>query len=1016
MTFPRVWLRRLAVLLSLLAAVDTALAQDTPAQSRQAQLALRMVVQPSPDGSRLMPVRLDAVSVRTEIQGSEAVTEVELSFLNPNPRQLEGELQFPLLDGQGIIGMAMDVGGQLREAVPVEKARAQQVFEDVSRARIDPALLEQTQGNNYKLRVFPLLPNVPKHVVLRYAETLPVEQGELVYRLPLPYAERLASFDLDVRSYGSDTAPIASGGGLGVLNFDRRGEVCEAQVRRSQFAASGVFEARLPAPEHAAISLQDYAGKTYFQARIPVPAVAARPRALPRKPAIVWDASGSGAGRNHALEFALLDRYFKTLDNGEVSLVMLRDTASTPRVFRIVHGDWSELRQVLEATAYDGGTDLGAVPKLADAGEVLLFSDGLSNFGAPQLPQIGGPVYAISAAASADLGVLRELARRSGGRAIDLAGDTLAAAVAALLDESPTLAGVEGSGVSDLLTASAFPSRKSWTVAGILEPGAGDAVLHLRIREAGGRTRKLDLPLRTAGHGRLAAIAWARLKMASLDGEYTLNRAAIRRLGEAFGLASRETSLLILDRVEDYVRYEITPPAELQAEYERQLTVRRGAQDGERRSHLDEVLRMAREKADWWKRGFPKDLRLEKQEALKPEADAGAADWNGAEERARVSAGTTAASGQGEVLSQSSVSTPEVARDASNEPGVREFAPAASPLPPSPPREPVPAPMAVQANIAVAPAKMAPPSGESFDTIRLKAWTPDAPYRVRLHQASADELYRVYLDERPGWINSSAFFLDAADEFFARGQRQLGLRVLSNLAEMNLENRALLRILGYRLLQADALALALPVFERVRVLAPEEPQSWRDLGLACEAAGEDQKAIDNLYEVVMRRWDGRFPQVELIALAELNAIVARNHGLDTSHIDPRLLADMPLDLRVVLTWDADNTDIDLWVTDPSGEKAFYGHPLSRQGGRMSNDFTQGYGPEEFSLKTAMPGTYKVQVNFYGNRQQVIAGATTVQVKLITHFGTPRQQEQPITLRLGTTGEVVDVGEFQIKQR
>lgn len=44
---------------------------------------------------------------------------------------------------------------------------------------------------------------------------------------------------------------------------------------------------------------------------------------------------------------------------------------------------------------------------------------------------------------------------------------------------------------------------------------------------------------------------------------------------------------------------------------------------------------------------------------------------------------------------------------------------------------------------------------------------------------------------------------------------------------------------------------------------------------------------------------------------------------------------MPLDLRVVLTWYADNTDIDLWVTDPKGEKAFYGHQLTYQGGRMS---------------------------------------------------------------------------------
>jgi hypothetical protein len=72
----------------------------------------------------------------------------------------------------------------------------------------------------------------------------------------------------------------------------------------------------------------------------------------------------------------------------------------------------------------------------------------------------------------------------------------------------------------------------------------------------------------------------------------------------------------------------------------------------------------------------------------------------------------------------------------------------------------------------------------------------------------------------------------------------------------------------------------------------------------------------------MKPWNARFPDIELIALAELNAIVATAGApLDTSCLDPRLVRNLPLDLRVVLTWDADNTDIDLWVTDPNGEKA-----------------------------------------------------------------------------------------------
>jgi tetratricopeptide (TPR) repeat protein len=299
-------------------------------------------------------------------------------------------------------------------------------------------------------------------------------------------------------------------------------------------------------------------------------------------------------------------------------------------------------------------------------------------------------------------------------------------------------------------------------------------------------------------------------------------------------------------------------------------------------------------------------------------------------------------------------------------------------------------------------------------TIQLRRWTPDAPYIARLRDATAADLYRVYLDTRPGYANSTAFFLDAADVFFERAQSALGVRVLSNLAEMDLENRHILRILGQRLMQAERPKLALPVFRKVLELSPEEPQSYRDLGLAYAADGQHQIAIDTLREVVVRPWHGRFPEVELITLAELNAIVATSgETLDTSRIDRRLLKNLPLALRVVLAWDADNTDIDLWVTDPNGERAFYGNRLTYQGGRMSQDFTGGYGPEEFSLKHAKPGKYRIEAQFYGNRQQIVAGATTLQVKLATGFGTAAQKEQSVTLRLKERQEVVFVGEFDV---
>ena len=115
----------------------------------------------------------------------------------------------------------------------------------------------------------------------------------------------------------------------------------------------------------------------------------------------------------------------------------------------------------------------------------------------------------------------------------------------------------------------------------------------------------------------------------------------------------------------------------------------------------------------------------------------------------------------------------------------------------------------------------------------------------------------------------------------------------------------------------------------------------------------------------------------------------------------------------MLSWDADNTDIDLWVIDPNGERAFYGRRLTYQGGRMSNDFTGGYGPEEFSLRTAKPGTYTVRAQFYGHNQQIVAPATTLMLTFSTGFGTPGQRDEEVILRLGGRGQEVTVGTFTV---
>lgn len=921
------------------------------------------------------PILLDQAAIDVDIGGGIAATTIELAFRNPNPRALEGELQFPLAPGQRVTGFALDFNGEMRPAVPVDKTKGRQVFEAIERRGVDPALLEATRGENFKLRIYPIPAHGTRRVRLQIAQTLERDGASAGwrYRLPVPYAADAQTVTTRVVALGSSapTLPEAPAAAM----FDSRPGGFGATLPRTALAG-GALTLAIPADASARAYAGALGAESYFHVALPVASQGVA-RRLPKVVGLLWDSSGSGAARRHDLEFALLDRYFQADGDVEVRLVRLRDRPEAERSFRIHGGDWRALRRELEATVYDGATALGGWTPAHQVGEYLLVSDGLDNYGAAGFPVLAPTqrLFALNAAAGADTGHLSALAGLYRGRLVDPLAGGVDAASRALLEDGVRIDALDGDGVADLQAASNEPQGGMLHVAGrLLRP---DGLLRVVLVGPDGARRTASVPVTaTAPQQALAPQLWAGWRIDALQADYEGRRAEIARLGRRFGIVTRDTSLIVLEGAADYARYDIAPPESLRAEVERLTWLRRTDAGQHRTAHLERIVREVEDKWNWWNDRYPK--------------------------------------------------LPPAKSSAKMDGGAASFAP-----PPPPPWQPMvaapaPAPAVLsdgsvmrRASPVMAAPTLGPHAAASAQTpgggaIALRRWTPDARHVERMHGADAAQAYAIYLDEKPDFANSTAFYLDVADALLDKGARDLALRVLSNLAEMDLENHHVLRVLGYRLLQAGAPELAVPVFETVRRLAPSEPQSWRDLGLAYAAVKRPQEAVDALYEVVTREWDARFADVELIALADIDAIVTASHGrVDTGRIDPRLLRHMPLDLRAVLTWDSDNSDMDLWVTDPDGETCKYSNRNTALGGRITHDATGGYGPEEFSLRRAKPGKYKVEANFFGDRQQIVTGATTLQVKLTTGFATPQAQERLVTLRLAGRGDTVFVGEFEV---
>lgn len=959
---------------------------------------------PGEDG-RKAPAQIQALKIDVQVVGALATTTWDMTIYNPQARLLEGELVFPLGEGQTVSRFAMDVNGVLREGVVVEKAKGRQVFESIVRRGVDPGLLEMVAGNSFKARIYPIPANGTKRVVIAYEQELPFvsrKDGDaLSYTLPMGFDQPIGRFSLAVEVLEQTEAPRFASSPLQNFELKPWQRSFKAEATREHFKPDAALVLLVPkSPEASGSFVQRLGDERYFYLSL-MPRAPREPRPAPKKLLIAWDASASASNRDRSKELELLGRYFKRIGTCSVDLVIFRNVPETPRSFTVKNGDWKALRESIEGAPLDGGTAFGALDlSNARCDEALLFSDGVNTFGpaTPKLPTC--PVLAINTALTAQHDRLRFLAESTGGEYLNLSAQTAEQGAESLKTQALAFlrATYEPGAVQEMYPSSGALVRGFFGIAGKLSKDRARITLHFGY----GKDERFTRVVTVGGEESTAAPVarlWAQKKLQQLMLEPELHHESILQLGQTFSLVTPNTSLIVLDALSDYVQFHIVPPVEMQADYFRQVQdENRGKKEAEQR-HLESLLTQFKERQTWWETEFKPLPPVQKTNERK---DAHGVAGGAVGVPPPPPPPPPPSPQQRQAAQRSEAPQPSASEVLESMPTSRNFADTASLSPGVSSRE------SKSKKESDKPDAEPEPKG----TITLKAWNPDTPYLKALAGTPKADRYAAYLKLRAEYGSTPGYFLDVSDLFFRDGNGDLALRILSNIAELKLEDATLLRILGYRLKQLGQHRLSVWASEEVLRMREEEPQSTRDLALACAADGQEQRAADLLWNVVKKPWDGRFRDVNLIALGELNALIGTaKTRINTANMDSRFLRNLPVDVRVVLNWDTDNSDMDLHVIDPRGEECFYSHARTELGGRISADVTGGYGPEEFLLKRAVPGTYKVRANYFGTRQQSVIGATTVVLELYLRYGSGKVENKSVILRLTGSSRLVDVGEF-----
>jgi hypothetical protein len=952
------------------------------------------------DGKGNSDVYLQSLDIQVEVTGNIASTRHTMIFKNKTDRVLEGDLTFPLPDGLSVTYYALDINGKMREAVPVEKARATEVFEEIEQRQVDPGLLEKVEGNNFRTRVYPILAGGTRTISIGYEEELMLEKEQLHYRLPMTYSNPIEKFTLRATVWKSDAKPLVSKS-IDELHFDKSGDNYFASFTRENYRPARALNFSLPAPtDIPQVLMQSIDGHYCFLATV-APNLETRKKQWGNELAIIWDISLSAAQRDLKSETDLLNIIFAEKKDANVHIYFLnnklkkvvnKNTAGGE--YKVIDGNWNELKNVLETAVFDGGTDFSQI-NLNDitGNEILLFSDGISTLSDADFikdARVNCPIHCVVSSAKTDYSAMRLISGKTTGKFVNLNALSSERLKNELLNETPQFLGTEhGKAIREIYPSIATPVYGNFSVAGISDTKNAEATLLFGF---GGKIEKritVKLDEKSIGSRVNVQKHWAQKKIAELDLNYEKNRAELTSLGRRFGIVTRNTSLIVLETVDDYVRYKIEPPTELREEYQRKLKTREERRGWMEHYMLLEAATAAKDIKKWWNKWNIAFM-------LKNSKSTQAQDYFEAlpEERtARLVRHEEEPSSERSVHGNMDGGNP---RARVTQMGVLGIV-----------------------SGQIRGANNATEKNSSQPTITIKPIKKDNDYLNKLTGKNAED-YQLYLKLRTDYVNSPTFYFDMAEWFYTHGDKETALRVLTSIADLELENASLYRLLGYRLKEYSEYALEKFVCQKVILWRPMEPQSYRDYALALAENGETQAALDSLYGLLTKLYseniDRRSHGIAEVAVTEINHLIAKNANLNTSKIAKDLIIKIPVDIRVVINWNMNNTDIDLHVTDPNNEECYYRQRETRIGGRISTDNISGYGPEQFLLKRAIKGKYKVCVNYYGDRQFTSAGPSTVMAEIFTKYADKSEQRRVVCLQMSKAtkkeSNFVEVAEFE----
>jgi TonB-dependent SusC/RagA subfamily outer membrane receptor len=496
-----------------------------------------------------LPVKTARVQVQVEADAFTATTQIQLEFFNPNDSAMEARYWFQLEPGQAVTGLQLDINGHFREGSIEQRAKAARAYTEVTGMRIDPALLSGS-GNNYNLRIYPVPGKGTRRAIITVQELLRTSAEGIQYRLLFPH-DSVAEYEASVLVRNVAARPVP-GGFLKDAEVEHQEAYGFHRLQRGRIRLDGLSFV-LPLGSSPQFCSWQAGGKEQFVLHYAGEAPQWRSIA-PQRLTVYCDVLYRSA--LSAAERQFLRQYIWTHHIRELTFYTWNGEQMDTARFDLDKsgaGDWARHLDTLKRRNWS----YQSLDFSADSGDlVFLFTSTLQSAvlaGKKPVFHVAGGRW-MSTLYRADHGLkepvpLIDLARLNTSQAVVAASRVAWSPIGLRLTDGRRLQLLSQEG-------------SNFTVYGELEPGAtvqavyGD---HLSEKVTGAWSPHTDGSCTGLPADKLSALA-------EFDAAKSYDWAQQMRWGARNGIVMQPTAYIVLERVEDYIKYDIKPPKELEEE------------------------------------------------------------------------------------------------------------------------------------------------------------------------------------------------------------------------------------------------------------------------------------------------------------------------------------------------------------------------------------------------------------------------------------------------------------------